>query len=73
MSFQCSTYLVATYSPILLIQPTNCFLCAAAVLIHEYCRPGFTVLDYSGGKGGDLQKWSKGRIAYLVLSGTLHL
>jgi mRNA (guanine-N7-)-methyltransferase len=39
-----------------------------AVLIHEYCRPGFTVLDYSGGKGGDLQKWSKGRIAYLVLS-----
>ncbi|KAI9202760.1 putative mRNA cap guanine-N7 methyltransferase [Polychytrium aggregatum] len=35
-------------------------------LIRTYCKPGDNVLDFCCGKGGDLQKWDKSRIASLV-------
>jgi mRNA (guanine-N7-)-methyltransferase len=39
-----------------------------SILISKYLRPGYSVLDMCGGKGGDLLKWTKGRIAHLVLA-----
>jgi len=39
-----------------------------SVLIQNYCRRGYSVLDLCGGKGGDLLKWSKAHIGYLVLA-----
>jgi hypothetical protein len=41
-----------------------------SILISRYVRQGDTVLDMGCGKGGDLQKWARGRIGYLVGSGT---
>lgn len=40
-----------------------------SVLIGRHVRRGDTVLDMGCGKGGDLQKWARGRIGYLVASG----
>ncbi|KAL1916688.1 uncharacterized protein VTP21DRAFT_5392 [Calcarisporiella thermophila] len=37
-----------------------------SVLIHRYARPGIHVLDMGCGKGGDLLKWDKARIAGYV-------
>jgi mRNA (guanine-N7-)-methyltransferase len=45
----------------------------AAILIQKYCRKGYFVLDYAGGKGGDLRKWVKACIGYLVLIGIVSL
>eukprot|EP00127_Corallochytrium_limacisporum_P004525 Clim_evm25s166 gene=Clim_evmTU25s166 len=35
-------------------------------LISTYLQPGSTVLDLCCGKGGDLAKWSVGKVSYLV-------
>lgn len=40
-----------------------------SVLISRHVRQDNTVLDMGCGKGGDLQKWARGRIGYLVGSG----
>ncbi|KAI9284149.1 guanine-N(7)-methyltransferase domain-containing protein [Umbelopsis sp. AD052] len=37
-----------------------------SVLISRHVRQDATVLDMGCGKGGDLQKWARGRIGYLV-------
>ncbi|CAM0141826.1 mRNA cap guanine-N7 methyltransferase [Umbelopsis sp. WA50703] len=37
-----------------------------SVLIGRHVRRGHTVLDMGCGKGGDLQKWARGHIGYLV-------
>eukprot|EP01113_Clastostelium_recurvatum_P050135 TRINITY_DN9419_c0_g1_i1.p1 TRINITY_DN9419_c0_g1~~TRINITY_DN9419_c0_g1_i1.p1 ORF type:complete len:352 (+),score=63.28 TRINITY_DN9419_c0_g1_i1:57-1112(+) len=37
-------------------------------LISQYCRAGTSILDICGGKGGDLQKWSRSRVGHVVLA-----
>ena len=37
-----------------------------SVLINNYCREGFNVLELACGKGGDLGKWQRARIRRLV-------
>eukprot|EP01112_Ceratiomyxa_fruticulosa_P010272 TRINITY_DN2709_c0_g1_i1.p1 TRINITY_DN2709_c0_g1~~TRINITY_DN2709_c0_g1_i1.p1 ORF type:complete len:318 (-),score=49.34 TRINITY_DN2709_c0_g1_i1:229-1182(-) len=39
-----------------------------SMLISTYCKPGYSVLDICGGKGGDLNKWKKMRVGHLVLA-----
>lgn len=55
-------------SPIIQVRHFNNWI--KSVLIGQYVRPGDTVLDICGGKGGDLPKWNHGGIHHLVLAGT---
>jgi mRNA (guanine-N7-)-methyltransferase len=52
-------------SPIFYLRNYNNWV--KAIMIQSYCRQGYSVLDYAGGKGGDLHKWVKARIGHLVL------
>lgn len=51
-------------SPILHLKNFNNWV--KAVMINKYAGRGFSALDFCCGKGGDLLKWSKAQIAYLV-------
>jgi mRNA (guanine-N7-)-methyltransferase len=42
-----------------------------SVLISRHVRKGNTVLDMGCGKGGDLQKWGRSQIGYLVAAGRM--
>jgi hypothetical protein len=39
-----------------------------SVLIALHLTPGMKVLDFAGGKGGDLAKWRIGKISHLILA-----
>lgn len=56
-------------SPIIQVRHFNNWV--KSVLIGEYVKPGDTVFDICGGKGGDLPKWHHGGIHHLVLAGSL--
>ncbi|ELP92242.1 mRNA cap guanine-N7 methyltransferase, putative [Entamoeba invadens IP1] len=39
-----------------------------ACLIHEYVQENTTVLDFCGGKGGDIQKFDNSKVKHLVIA-----
>lgn len=51
-------------SPIVFLRKFNNWV--KSVLIGLYARPDITALDLCCGKGGDLQKWSKSGVRYVV-------
>jgi mRNA (guanine-N7-)-methyltransferase len=55
------------HSPIIGLRRFNNWV--KSVLIGSYVREGDIVLDICGGKGGDMPKWTHGRISHLVLVG----
>lgn len=52
------------HSPIYMMKSFNNAI--KTILINRYTRPRDVVLDFGCGKGGDLQKWDRARVGYLV-------